>query len=762
MFDEIHLIREWIGAVPMDAPLYPLWGCLVRALSWVSGDILRAVSMTSAFFFGLNAVLIFYAVRGIFSVPVRIAERLAVFEEMKYTGLELFAATTVTIVYLATPGFFAAAYQPSPLMFAQFFPAFMFFAVARLVRAVHLQTFVSWTLLLGMAAACSFLNGAIGWLPLPLVLVALFLPVVRKGLLVVPALGIYLLGFTLTLTLLVFFCFASPLTDLIRVVGLTVQSLPEGFFYPGAVVFFVIGILPLIVGWALVSTGRIRPKVLRLTYFWGWLGLAGGVALVTVIVSILGAKRPNVQFVDGILETLSGRDVIISDGTFDDLLSFRLPKGVTLLTLGADKVVPPELLETVTDEEARFAADLGTAAFAEDWLKHDLSAFRRVVVISSKPFETVAGGTLVPEGWCWRSELETNRPSGEALRDRWMARWDSVSAQLKDRSLPTWQMRRLFAVQGLQIAEILKAEGNDKSAENLTAFVVGHIDASFSREVERRWTIDRNRVFACVRKLGELDSLSAYARSARLVELEDHLLPELEQSIGSEASWLVHVYRGEIALKKGVEFRTVARDEYRAATHDERSDLKATAGKLLLLDAALRDDPGTRADALAILRRDRNNRMALAIRGNALASDGDNAKAEACLRRATAPGAPVMVEPLNDLAEVLSRQGRLAEALEISDRVLSLVSVPNWTFLETRAALLMRLGRLEEATTYLRRAVEQAEEQKQEDVARNILDIDRARLMKLQGVNNSEYRNFVRNIKARNLTPAHRNLADEL
>lgn len=763
MFDEIHLIREWIGMLPLDVPLYPMWGHAVRWLSCLGGDILALVSILSTVMFVINAIIIFFAARALFTVPVKIAERTATFEEMTYEGIEYLAAAIITVVYLMTPGFFAAASQPSPLTFAQFFPAVIFYGFGQLVRAKHLRTFVSWTLIVGAATAFSFLHGAIGWLPLPLAMVLLVSPFVRKGFPVVPTLGIFLLGFVCTLGTFAYCGFTEPIGNLIRVIGITVFSLPTGFLYPGAVVFFILGIVPLIIGAIFVCTGRIRPKVLRLTFFLGWAGVAGALALVTVIINILGSKLPNEQFVDGILDTLGERDVIISDGTFDDLLMFRIPDNVSLITLGHDKTVPKQLLDSIGNSDACFAADLGATAFVEDWLKNDISAFGRVIVISTKKLGTIEGGELVPQGWCWRSELDKEREDGETLRARWMERWDSIGGKIQDVNPQCWYMRRLFAVQGMRIVEILRQEGREKAADGLATFIVGHIDSSFSLDAERRRTIDRDKVVSCVRKLGELDGLTFGDRSTRLVEIETHLLPELERTIGEEASWLIHVYRGEIALKKGVEFREEARDEYRAATRDERSDLNATAGKLLLLDSALKDDQGTEDDALAILRRDRANRMALAIWGNALAVRGDNVKAELYLRRATAEGVgPVMIEPLNDYAEVLSRLGRLEEALEVSDRVMEHAQVPNWTFFETRAALLMRLERLEEAEEMLEKAVSEAHAAKQDDLARNILDIDRARIMKMKGRIGPEYRDFVRNIKSRNLTPAHRALIDEL
>lgn len=762
MFDEIHLIREWIGAIPLDTPFFPLWGITLRQLSSLGGDILTYASVLSLVMFLANAVIIFFAVRGLFSLPVKIAERLAVVEEMKYDGLEYIAATIMAALYLMTPGFFRAAFEPSPLTFAHFFAAIMFFGLSQLMSAKYFRTFVSWTILIGVAAAFSMMNGAIGWLPLPLVIGILLTPYARKGVLVVPTLGLFLAGFGVTFLALTFFCFAQPISDVLRVIALTVLSFPDGFVYPGSMVYFFFGILPLFVGAIFVSTGKIRPKILRLTFFLGWIGVVGAVAVVTIVLTILGTKNPNEQFVDGILETLNGRDVVISDGTFDDMLVFRLPPNVILVTLGNDKKVPQALLDSVGNADIKFAADFGATAFVEEWLKHDISAYARVVVAANNKFATIAGGELVPEGWCRRGELSSRRLDGEALSTRWYKRWTDVADKIQDRNRQCWYMRRVFALQGMQIAEILQSEGRDMSSENLRAFVTGHIDASLSREAEKRRTVDRDRIVSCVRKLGELDTLSDVERSARLVELEDSILPELERTVGEEANWLIHVYRGEIALKKGSEFHREARDEYRAATNDERSDLNATAGKLLLLDASLKDESGTESDALTILRRDRANRMALAIWGNALAVRGDNEKAAEYLKRATADGGPVMLEPLNDYAEVLSRLGRLDEALEVSDRVLEHTATPNWTFLETRASLLMRLGRIEESKVLLERAAEEAKTAKQEDLARNILDIDRARLMKLNGVNNAEYRNFVRNIRARNLTPAHRKLVDEL
>lgn len=761
MFDEIHLIREWIGAAPLDAPLYSLWGHAVKWLSLLGGDILATASTLSILSFALNAILIFFAARNLFTLPVKIAERRATFDEVNYQGFEYIAAATLTLLYLATPGFNVAAYEPTPLLFSQMFPALIFFTISELVIVKRFSSFVGGVLLVGVFSAAAFLSAGIGWLPMPLIMIAVLSPFVRRGVLVMPTLGIFLCGFVFSLSLLSYCCFANPLNDLIRVTALTAHSLPGSLNYPGAMAFFFLGIVPFFAGAILLGTGRVKPIVLRLTFFLGW-GLVAVAMLVTaVVMAIVGSDLANKQFAEGILSSLDGRDVIVSDGKFDDYLSFRIPEGATIVTLDENKTVPNELLKSVKDENALFAADLGSKAFVSEWLKSDLSACSRVIVVSTAELPVVTGGRLVPNGWCWRVMREKDVPSAEELRKRWETSWGEISSKLSDRNASTWYMRRLFAVQAMHIVRLLRAEGHEKSAEALFSYLVGHVDSSFSREAEQRRQIDRERVIACVKKLGELDSLSADERSSRLIELEDSILPELERTIGEEAAWLVHVYRGEIALKKGKAYHMEARDEYRAATHDERSDLNATAGKLLLLDASLKDDEGTKSDALSILRRDRANKMALAIWGNQLATLGENEKAEQYLRRATEGDGPVMLEPLNDLAEVLSRQGKLEEALEISDRVIEHAS-ENWTFIETRAAIQMRLGNLWEASETLDKAVHLANEAHQSDIARNILDIDRARLMHLNGSKGPEFRHFLRNLMSRKLTPAHRRLVEEI
>lgn len=752
MFEEIHLLREWIGAVPLEVPLYPLWGSLVRAFAQMGVDAVVAAKGLSVCAYVANAALLFVTIYRFAAYAVRRAEAAAFFDDANYNGLEWVVAGIGSMTYLLTPGFVAAAVAPTPLLFAQLAPLCALFALSGLIRSTRLGTFVGCVFSAGFFMGCAILSGPIGILPLPIVLVALVFPFLKRRNLIATSFALMLVGVVFALALLSLVVFDSPIADLLRVIGVTAHMIPQGFVYPGSVVFAVFGVFSSFFAVFLIGSGRIRPIRLRITFFIFWGVAAFFLGVGTIIWAVRDSRCPADHFVAGILEELGSRKVIVSDGLFDDLLAVAVPEDVTILRLGGDVTVPDEILEMVPDENIRFAADMGSLAFVTDWLKHDPEAASRVLLVSTRRFETESPLALEPRGWCWVTAEEDAPKTPQALGALWEERWKTVSADVAGLDLASWTMRRIFAIQGMALVDRLESAGFPRDAQHIRGIVVSQIDPSFSREAVKRRDLDRERVLQAARSLGEMD----------LVRLEETILPELERTITHEVSWLLHMLKGEVALRKGSEYHVEARDEYRIATLDEFSDINATAPKLLLLDASLRDDPSLERDSLEVLRRDRSNRMALAILGNSFAQRGENQKAEAYLRRATAEGdGPVMVEPLNDLAEVLSRLNRPEEALELSDRVLAF-RPESWNFLETRASILMRLGRLDEAERMLADVARLAREAKESDIARNILDIDQARLMKLRHRTGGEYLRLVRNLKTRNLTTAQRRLVEEL
>lgn len=760
MFEELHLAAEWIGALPLEVPIFPVWGKLVFWLSLIGGNTLFYLKALSFVFYLIDAVLVFFIVRNFFKIAVKRAEHQAVFEEAHYEGLEKLAAVIATVAFLVTPAFAASAFSVTPIFVSIFFSFLGLFFLSLLVSADKIAKFYTFVFLAGVFSSAGLWHGIIGVAYYPLIALALIAPPIRKGIAISRTFAIALVGFLVGAVTLPYFVMPSPLSDAIRIVALSAHSLPSGLFFPGSVAFFLLTLLPLFAIFNFTMTGKIRPVILRRSFFGGWTFSVVLMFFASIAAIFFGEKHAGECFVDGIIDSLGPRKVLISDGAFDDLLRFRLPKDVHLVSLDANGNVPETLVKEIANDRVTFAADLGPRAFVEEWLLRVPSAVEKAIIVCAVELPTESHAYLLPLGWCWGGTTIEKKIVPAELAKAWRAKWDKIASSVHGRSATKWYMRRIFAVQGMKIAGMLEKNGRRNEAENLRNFIAKDIDSSFSAEAVKRKMMDRAKLTASVEKLAELDKLDEFAKAERIFEIEETVVPELERSIGEEAHWLIHVYKGELALKKGTEYRTEARDEYRAAASDYHSDLKAVAGKLLILDANLRDDEGTFKDALGILRRDRDNKMAAAIMGNMKALEGDNEKAEMYLRRAVEGEGPVMIEPLNDLAEVLARRGKLDEAKELSDKVVQ-HNGENWNFVETRAAILLRQGNLEEGEAELNKAIQLARKVGELEIAKNILDIDRARVLKLKG-GGPEYRIFVRSLKERKLSAAHRRLLEEL
>lgn len=760
MFEELHLAAEWIGVLPLEVPIFPIWGKFIFWLGLIGGDALWKMKALSMVFYLVDALLVFFIVRNFFKIAVKRAEHQAVFEEAHYEGLENLAAVIAGAAFLVTPAFASAAFSATPIFVSVFFSLLALFFLSLLVEADKIAKFYTFVFLAGLFASAGLWHGIIGIAYYPLIALALISPPIRKGIAVARTFAIALVGFALGMVMLPYFVMPCPISNAIRIIALSAHSLPGGLFFPGSLIIFFVVLLPLFAIFNFTMTGKIRPVVLRRSFFGVW-GFSVGIMFFASVASIsFGEKHAGECFVDGILESLGPRKVLISDGAFDDLLRFRLPKDVHLVSLDAGGKVPAGLVKEIANDRVSFAADLGSRAFVEEWLLRVPSAVEKAIIVCAVELPTEKHAYLMPLGWCWGGTTIEKKIVPVELAKAWRVKWDKIASSVHGRSATKWYMRRLFAVQGMKIAELLEKSGRRNEAENLKNFITKDIDSSFSAEAVKRKMMDRVKLTTSVEKLAELDKLDEFARAERIFEIEETVIPELERSIGEEATWLVHVYKGELALKKGTEYRTEARDEYRAAATDYHSDLNAVAGKLLILDANLRDEAGTYEDALGILRRDRDNKMAAAIMGNMKALEGDNEKAEMYLRRAIEGDGPVMIEPLNDLAEVLARRGKLDEAKELSDKVVQ-YNYENWNFVETRAAILLRQGNLEEGEEELNKAILLAKKAGELELAKNILDIDRARVLKLKGVG-PEYRIFVRSLKERKLSAAHRRLLEEL
>ena len=228
-------------------------------------------------------------------------------------------------------------------------------------------------------------------------------------------------------------------------------------------------------------------------------------------------------------------------------------------------------------------------------------------------------------------------------------------------------------------------------------------------------------------------------------ELEERILPQMEKRATRVNDYHVQTTKAFVMLRQGTEKRRAARDALVAAAK-ARPDVMATQDLVLGLDISLNDTVDAERHARDVLRRNRKAPLANYVMGSLALQRGENQEAEMYLRRASDAAKPVVLAQ-NDLAEVLRRTKRFAEA-ETYAR-LAIKNDPNlYVAWETLGAILMDSnGDLDEAEKSIEKAVELSKgaDGKESDI-RMVMSL--ARVQATKG-DVRKARNTLRNVKAR-------------
>ncbi len=179
----------------------------------------------------------------------------------------------------------------------------------------------------------------------------------------------------------------------------------------------------------------------------------------------------------------------------------------------------------------------------------------------------------------------------------------------------------------------------------------------------------------------------------KILEAERDILPRMKKLNPDIPNYITAVTEAYILRAKGPKFLQASRELYLLALQLQPGS-RSVLSEVLKIDYALRDQKATEQHAAALLRLDRDDPMANYAMGSLLIGRGDYAGAEEHLRRSAAslPSVPV----LNDLAEVLRRQGKLDKA-ELMIRQALVTDPKSPVALDTLACILMDAGRLPEA-----------------------------------------------------------------
>lgn len=206
---------------------------------------------------------------------------------------------------------------------------------------------------------------------------------------------------------------------------------------------------------------------------------------------------------------------------------------------------------------------------------------------------------------------------------------------------------------------------------------------------------------------GEKD---ATEKERLLKEIQDAILPEMERNAVNQYDYYVQTTRAFLLMRQGNEKRREARDAFEAATRANPGS--SVAQDLVLgLDISLDDKENAERHAREMLRKNRNAPLANYVMGSLAIRRGQYREAEGFLRKAADAPQPNILA-LNDLAEVLRRTERTAEAEEYARRALD--KAPDFYILhETLGVVLLDQDKnLDEAEAEIRRAIDLSKNEK--------------------------------------------------
>lgn len=212
-------------------------------------------------------------------------------------------------------------------------------------------------------------------------------------------------------------------------------------------------------------------------------------------------------------------------------------------------------------------------------------------------------------------------------------------------------------------------------------------------------------------------STDAKEKQALTKELKDEILPTMEKHAGGSGDYHVQTTRAFILMREdGQDKRREARDAFVAAEKD-RPDIGATSDIVLGLDISLNDTEDAEREAREVLRRNRKAPLANYVMGSLALQRGQNAEAEAFLRRSADSPKPVTLA-LNDLAEVLRRTRNYQEAERYARKAVA-ADPGLYVAWETLGSVLLDAkGDLDEAEQCVRKACElsRAKDGREEDI----------------------------------------------
>ncbi len=146
------------------------------------------------------------------------------------------------------------------------------------------------------------------------------------------------------------------------------------------------------------------------------LSFAGIILIAEIGSSYVHAETKNTTFittyVDRLIDNLDGRNWIVTDGVFDDMILLRgMERGMTLnmLDLGSagNKVYTKQLKEKLTSARLKNSLDIGVFTFLQEWIASDSEVSKKLVLCLFPDLWSIGDFRIYPKGLAFFGGNET-------------------------------------------------------------------------------------------------------------------------------------------------------------------------------------------------------------------------------------------------------------------------------------------------------------------------------------------------------------------
>lgn len=493
-------------------------------------------------------------------------------------------------------------------------------------------------------------------------------------------------------------------------------------------IFAAIGVFPFVALTSLIKRRTLLERTRRIWFFSAWTVVVCASAVLAL--STLDRGRAASRLAARILENAAGCRAVVSDGVLDATLYFMTPDSPRLILFARDE--DPAYSRSLADwvqttgtnqTDLVLAAGLGPRALVDEWARIDPNGLDDAVRLPQAYFPTVASWRL---GCAELSGVHADEPYAPPLRKLMGFCGNHLGCRCLERGdeAQAWDvfweiLERIDVGNQAALANLLGMVARGYAAEAAAVDRLKELrqDARFNTSSLERfraaWT--DGRVFA--------------DPQGRESQRGDGVAPE-----GDAVSSKVRAFLATVSMtSQSRESALRSRETIRKGVQAGRVKPNEVGFLLLELDRVLGDWESAEADALVILRFDRDHAAANAMMGMRAGAKGDYPLSERYLRRALAGNGNVdRCSVTNDLAFTLARLKRFEEAEALS-RASVVVRGGDWRFHATLAHVLICAGKTEEGKRELLLAERLAEQAGHTSDGVVRFSLDHAWLHKMRG-----------------------------